>query len=74
MCGIGAAVATWVAIDVAAVNVDEFLNRAEMEEELRSALENQREVIRNQLTNHYSQVIDAEFKRMSEVFIIIDDG
>ena len=56
-CGFAGGVAAWFAVDKLIVEIDEHFNRDEFEQELRSMVDEQKQVIKNRLKNSYSAVL-----------------
>lgn len=68
----------WLATDLAVNEVDEALNRARLRAELLAAIEAEKNSLKSELTNHYSQVAARVFsdieRRQGEVFNLYRDG
>ncbi len=59
-------VATWLLVDKAVLEAEELLGRDAFEEDLRAALEAQRDELRSELRDHYRRLTDQGLDRMAE--------
>jgi len=59
VCGAGAGVATWLAVDKVLIEVDEALNRDEMREEMLSAIRRQQLELASEMKDKHRLLIDA---------------
>jgi hypothetical protein len=78
VCGIGAGVLTWVAVDKVVLEIDERVNREEMRAELLAGLGEQRAEIRAQLVTLHQGLADLYASEINaqigKVFIPARDG
>jgi len=76
-CGVGAFVASWVAVDAAAIEIEEALRRDELEADLARALESRHAALRDVLRASLAGSLDSavsEIESRSRVFIPSRDG
>ena len=62
LCGSGAAVITWLAVDKVFLEADEALNREAFENDIKTTLLEQREMVKQQLKTAYQQVLTAHYQ------------
>ena len=74
LCGVGAAVVTWVAIDVAVVNADEIMNRDELRQVILDDLSIQKAAVKNQLISLNIGAIAMKYDIIESTFSIPKDG
>ena len=66
--GAAAGLATWLLVDKAVLETEELLNREELEEDLRQALETQRDELHATLKIRYLNMIEAGYARLQDTF------
>ncbi|HIE55879.1 MAG TPA: hypothetical protein EYP90_12000 [Chromatiaceae bacterium] len=54
LCGTAAGIATWLAVDIAALELDEHLNRKDLENEIRRAVEAEEQALKDSLKRLYA--------------------
>ena len=59
IAGVAAGIAAWFATDKVVIEVDEYLNRDEFEQELRATIDNMRRQMKSQLISAYQQLLQA---------------
>ncbi|MCG6868956.1 MAG: hypothetical protein LJE91_09595 [Gammaproteobacteria bacterium] len=78
VCGFGAGVATWLAVDKVLIEVDEALNREEMRAEMLSAIREQQRKLTVEMKDKHRLLIDAMAGQIQEAvgrtFVPARDG
>jgi hypothetical protein len=78
LCGIGAGVAAWLAVDKAMIEIDEVRFREEMRTDLLEAIAEQQAVLTAALKDRQRVVIDADLsvlaQRLEKWFVPLRDG
>jgi hypothetical protein len=64
--GIVTGAATWVLVDTAVLEGDELLHRGELERQMRAALEEQRDALKEKLSAHYGGMVEQGFAALGE--------
>ncbi len=59
--GIATGAATWLLVDTAVLEGDELLHRGELEQQMRAALQEQRDALKEKLSAHYGGMVERGF-------------
>ncbi len=65
LCGLAAGTAVWLGVDLLFLSVDEQLNRAEFEAEIRTAIGSEREALEKQLIGAYQDAILQQYAEIA---------
>jgi len=74
LCGAAAGIATWLAVDLVVLEVDEQLNREQLEAEIRKAVEAEEEELKDSLKRLYASWLKERLGRFRERAAAAKDG
>lgn len=74
ICGFGAAVVTWFAVDAVIVTADEILNREELKAEIMQEIDSQKASVKEEMQSLYKLSIIASYDLLEKRFEIPEDG
>jgi hypothetical protein len=74
ICGAGAALFAWIAVDAAVVTADEILNRDELRDEIFTELNRQKRQVRDQMVKIQHGAISGSYDIIERRFTIPKDG